>query len=176
MHLRSLRWPDDRAALQTLDTSFTTERVYHVVADGLTFGLRASPIGPPLHKAYPLAADLDDFPLCTQVVVAEVDAVVAGVAALKLETWNRRAVLWHLYIAPTHRGQGIGHALINAMIDAAQAHDARCLWLETQNSNYGAIQFYQRVGFRWCGLDMSLYDPHDVTPGETALFFVRDLT
>ena len=52
---------------------------------------------------------------------------------------------------------------------------ARCLWLETQNTNYPAIQFYQHVGFRLCGLDESLYDPAGPGRNEIALFFVREL-
>jgi ribosomal protein S18 acetylase RimI-like enzyme len=34
-----------------------------------------------------------------------------------------------------------------------------CLWLETQNVNYPAVQFYRRMGFRLCGLDETLYRP-----------------
>ena len=32
--------------------------------------------------------------------------------------------------------------------------------------NYPAIQFYQRMGFVWCGLDRSLYDPGGDAAGE----------
>jgi ribosomal protein S18 acetylase RimI-like enzyme len=49
------------------------------------------------------------------------------------------------------------------------------VWLETQNTNYGAIQFYRRVGFQCCGLDLSLYDTDGPAAGEIALFFVRYL-
>ena len=50
---------------------------------------------------------------------------------------------------------------------------ARCLWLETQDVNYDAIQFYQRVGFQWRGLDRS-FDEHDGSAtDETAVFFMR---
>jgi ribosomal protein S18 acetylase RimI-like enzyme len=96
--------------------------------------------------------------------------------ALKFETWNRRAVVWHFYIAPAYRGRGVGRALVEAAAAEAQNRNARCLWLETQNINYGAIQFYEHVGFRWCGLDMSLYDPQRVATEEIALFFVRWLS
>jgi len=65
--------------------------------------------------------------------------------------------------------------LIDNVVQAAHQRHAGCLWLETQNINYGAIQFYQRVGFTWCGLDLALYDSHGLAAGETALFFVRYL-
>ena len=69
----------------------------------------------------------------------------------------------------------MGAALLRELAHYARAAGARCLWLETQNINHPAIQFYRRMGFRLCGLDQSLYNP--VGPGrdEVALFFVRDL-
>jgi ribosomal protein S18 acetylase RimI-like enzyme len=107
--------------------------------------------------------------------VAEIATTLVGVAALKVEAWNRRAVLEHLFIDAPYRGRGIGRTLIADVVRSAQERQARCLWLETQNVNYGAIQFYQRVGFRCCGLDTTLYDSDEPAPGETALFFVCDL-
>jgi ribosomal protein S18 acetylase RimI-like enzyme len=101
------------------------------------------------------------------------DTTLVGIMALKFEAWNRRAVVWHFYMAPAYRGRGVGRALMDAAADEAQNRNVRCLWIETQNINYGAIQFYERVGFRWCGLDTSLYDPQRVAPEERALFFVR---
>jgi ribosomal protein S18 acetylase RimI-like enzyme len=52
---------------------------------------------------------------------------------------------------------------------------ARCLWLETQNINYPAVRFYLHLGFQWCGLDRSLYEPGDPAASETALFFAYEL-
>jgi hypothetical protein len=57
----------------------------------------------------------------------------------------------------------------------AKGTEARCLWLETQNTNYPAIQFYHRAGFRICGLDESLYDPQGPGRGEVAVYFAREL-
>jgi ribosomal protein S18 acetylase RimI-like enzyme len=61
---------------------------------------------------------------------------------------------------------------------ARQRPSARCLWLETQNINYPAVQFYRRMGFRLCGLDETLYRPGmpGLLPAEVALYFSRDLT
>ena len=173
--LRPLRWPDDRQHLRSLDTSFTTDRIYRVDATGLSFRLEETPIIPALQKDYRFADHADGLPALDYVVVAEVAGQVAGVAAVTFEEWNRRAVLMHCYIAPAYRGQGIGRALIDNVVEAAHQRDAHCLWLETQNTNYGAIQFYQRVGFTCCGLDLALYDSRGPAAGDTALFFVRYL-
>src|SRR5262249_55920874 len=103
------------------------------------------------------------------------EGALVGFAAARHETWNRRVVVLHLYVAAGHRGRGIGRALIDHLDGFARTVGARCLWLETQNVNYPAIQFYRRLGFRLCGLDESFYDPAGPAAGEVALFFVREL-
>lgn len=172
---RPLDWPADRAGLGALDTSFRTGRVYQVVRRAHSFALSPVSVSPPLHKDYRLADELDGLPDFEQVIVAERDASIVGVAALRFEAWNRRAILWHLYVAPAERGQGVGRALVDRVIEAARRQAARCVWLETQNINYDAIQFYERVGFAWCGLDTTLYDPGGQPLDEIALFFVYPL-
>ena len=173
--VRSLNWPADRASLLLLDSSFLTDRVYHVGQTNATFTLHSVPITPPLQKDYGFAADVDNLPTFDQVIVAERDATIVGIAALKFEAWNQRANLWHFYIAPAERGRGLGRRLMNEINQAARTHGMRCLWLETQNINDGAIQFYRRVGFQWCGLDTSLYTASENAPNEIALFFVQYL-
>jgi len=175
INLRPMQWPGDREGLRSLDTSFTTDRIYRVDATERSFRLEEIAITPALQKDYRFADHVDSLPALDYVVVAEAATALAGVAALSFEAWNGRAVLMHCYIAPAYRGQGIGRALIEHVVQAARERDARCVWLETQNTNYGAIQFYQRVGFAYCGLDLALYDSRGPAAGETALFFVRYL-
>lgn len=174
--IRPLHWPADRPALLILDTAFETSQIYQIEQHDHSFALKAVTVTPALRKDYHFAQDVDRLPDFERVLVAEEDRTIVGIAAAKLETWNRRAVLEHFYIAPAYRGRGIGQRLIESVIQALQADDVRCLWLETQNINYAAIQFYQRVGFHWCGLDTSLYDPKTTAPDEIALFFVRYLS
>jgi ribosomal protein S18 acetylase RimI-like enzyme len=171
--LRGLRWPDDRDALLALDTSFTTRRIYRVVAADTGFTLHEAVVTPPLHKVYDLTDDVEGIPALDHVWIAERDSQVAGVAALIHDALDRRAIVRHLYVDRAHRGQGIGRALMEAMVARARQWQARCVWLETQDVNYAAIQFYQRLGFQWCGLDLSL-DERDGSPtDETAVFFMR---
>jgi ribosomal protein S18 acetylase RimI-like enzyme len=105
-------------------------------------------------------------------VAEDADAVV-GLAAMRLEQWNRRARLEHLYVASQVRGRGIARALVESAMDGARQLGARGVWVETQTTNYGAIRFYERTGFAWCGLDTSLYDPDDVSVNEIAVFLWR---
>jgi ribosomal protein S18 acetylase RimI-like enzyme len=173
--LRNLRWPEDRAAILALDTSFTTERVYQVAARALSFALYETATTPPLRKVFDLITDVESFPHLDCVLIAESDGQLVGVAALAYEVENRRAMLRHLYIDSAYRRQGIGRALIDATVARARQYQARCLWLETQDVNYAAIQFYQRAGFEYCGLDLSLDDRTGSAIQETAIFFMRTL-
>jgi ribosomal protein S18 acetylase RimI-like enzyme len=170
MVVRVARWPDDEAQIAKVDTSFTTDRVYRVAAHGLGFRLREEKVAPPITKTYvvPRLAGSD------RLLVAEHRGALVGFGEVELASWNQRATITHLYVSPGHRGRGVGAALLEALDERARRAEARCLWLETQNVNYPAVQFYRRRGFRLCGLDEALYDPAS-HPGEVALFFVRAL-
>ncbi len=167
---RSIRRGEDEAHILRVDTSFSTDRIYKVKRNGLSFSLEPHVINPILRKDYGPVTDLDEYPL---VVVAEEASVICGFAALRVETWNNRMVLGHLFVSANYRGSGIGKLLVHHCIDCAKGIGSRCLWLETQNINYPAIQFYQQMGFEWCGLDTALYDDTTDSVNEVALFFAR---
>ncbi|MDT4965380.1 MAG: hypothetical protein QOJ64_117 [Acidobacteriota bacterium] len=173
--LRPLHWPDDRASLLGLDTSFTTDRVFQLQQTDHGFKLDETAVEPPINKSYSLIDSVDLIPSHDWATIAEHNHRVAGVGSMTIEAWNRRAVLHHLYVTREARGIGLGHALVTASIGVARDLNARCLWVETQTVNYRAVQFYRSMGFEWCGFDATLYDPSDVDVDEIALFFSRDL-
>ena len=167
---RPMRRGEDEPHILEVDTAFSTDRIYKVERNGLSFGLETCEINPVLRKDYGQIIDLDEHPF---VVVAEERSTICGFAAVRIEAWNKRAVLGHLYVSDGYRGLGIGKLLVQSSIDYAKSSNMRCLWLETQNINYPAIQFYQHMGFEWCGLDTELYDDRTVNDYEIALFFAR---
>jgi ribosomal protein S18 acetylase RimI-like enzyme len=171
--IRPVRLPEDRAPLLALDRSFTTDRVYRIARTADSFALEEAPAQPPVRKEFPLTDDLGAGRTWEQGLVAEQAGSIVGFSAFTHRRWNRRTELWHLYVAPHFRGQGIGRALVEEVVAAARDAEMRCVWLETSNLAYPAIQFYRRVGFVLCGLDVSLYDPASDAAGETALFFAR---
>ncbi len=179
--IRSVRWPHDAAALSNLDTAFVTERVYRPVQEELGLRLVEEAVQPPLHKRYAFSpSDLEERGQWDYTAVAEEEGVLTGFAAAQYVAWNRRVVVGHLYVAPNFRRGGAGTRLLQAVDAFARSVHARCLWLETQNVNYPAIQFYRRNGFTFCGFDATLYDPHAMeleTPlqDEVALFFARSV-
>jgi RimJ/RimL family protein N-acetyltransferase len=57
-----------------------------------------------------------------------------------------------------YRGRGIGHALLNALIDWARAKHLSCVRLLVFPHNEPALALYQKFGFR-----QEAYYPNDVT-------------
>jgi ribosomal protein S18 acetylase RimI-like enzyme len=166
--------PDDAAGIALIDTSFATRQVYdvRVVADSIRLTLRV--LGTVLSKRFPLD-DLGrpDRPYDRSWVALDGKRIV-GFAATSFEPWNRRLVLWHLYVNPSHRGRGIARQLLEMIDDHGRERGARHLWLETSSLNVPGVAAYRALGFSLTGVDMTLYDG---TPaeGETAIFLSRGL-
>ena len=170
--IRLMRSGEDEPQILRVNTAFSTNRIYNVKRAELSYSLESIQIDPPLQKDYGPITDLDEYPF---VMVAEEQSVICGFAAVRIEAWNNRAILEHLYVSEGYRRLGIGKLLVQSSINYAKSSNTRCLWLETQNINYAAIQFYQQMGFEWCGLDTELYDDTTVNDTEIALFFAHPL-
>jgi GNAT superfamily N-acetyltransferase len=169
VNVRPADWSGDADAIRALDTSFATDRVYRFgrARSGFEFALPLVTCAP-LTKSYPLPeADPGEGAF-----VAENDGRVVGYAQVEPPSRNGRAAVPALYVSPELRGQGVGRALVAALATRARDAQARCLFVETQNVNYPAVQFCLATGFYLCGLDKSFYDPVEL-PGEFALFFAR---
>jgi ribosomal protein S18 acetylase RimI-like enzyme len=173
-----VHWPDDEPGLAALDTSYSTDRIYNVRHGALSFELVEEQIDPPLRRhacSPPLLTYAERLRAMEHVVVAEESDAIAGTAAASFTAWNRRVEVEHFYIGPRARRRGIGRALMDSVIAFARTMGAGCVWLETQNVNYPAVQFYRRIGFHLCGVDQRLYDPASPAGRDTALFFALDL-
>jgi ribosomal protein S18 acetylase RimI-like enzyme len=172
--IREARLPDDAAAIEAIDTSFTTDAVFDVEASGDGFALRERRLPAPLAKRFPLDDVRSDARPWSHAFVAADGGACLGFAAAGLEPWNRRLVLWHLYVQSGARGRGIGRRLVERIADLGRELGARHIWLETSNLNAPGVAAYRALGFRLTGIDTTLYDG---TPaeGETALFFSRSI-
>jgi ribosomal protein S18 acetylase RimI-like enzyme len=166
---RPIRLPADATAVDAFDRSFTTTTAYEIRrspgADGVAMSFDL--VGP---VTIPARTKRYDMTPREGGLVARRGGVTVGYAHVEYVDWNRRAEIGDFYVAAAARRTGVGAALMAAVVRRAQLTPARCLWLETQNINGPAVTFYQRLGFRLCGFDETLYDPA-VHPGETALFF-----
>ncbi len=92
------------------------------------------------------------------VLVADAGDGLIGYAVItwgwSLESGGMECLLDEIYVAD--RGQGTGSALLTAGLDAARAHGARTMFLETEAPNERARAFYARHGFtledsQWMG-------------------------
>jgi amino-acid N-acetyltransferase len=81
------------------------------------------------------------FEAVQEFLVAEVDGVVVGCGALHV-MWDDLAEIRTLAVDPAHLGTGIGHRLVQALVERARAFSLRrvfCLTFE--------VDFFRRQGF-----------------------------
>ncbi|ASK30245.1 streptothricin acetyltransferase [Chryseobacterium sp. T16E-39] len=100
----------------------------------------------------------------------EGDELVGWLIA-EFRTWNNSYYIENILVSEKLRGQDIGKQLIKMASKEARILGCRIVELETQNTNYPAIKFYQRAGFNFTGIHTKLYK--DST--ETALYMSFDV-
>ena len=163
----------DAAQIAALDTSFETALILDVQSEGNGFQLVEQRVDPPIAKSFSLD-NVGGGREWENTWLALDRGHAVGVVATESLSWNRRAIIRHLYVDREHRRRGVGRRLLETALEAAREAGARTAWLETSNLNLPGIRAYERLGFRVCGLDTSLYD---ATPaeGEVALFLCRSL-
>ena len=71
---------------------------------------------------------------------------------------------------------GIGSKLIAYVKERAKVLGVRAITLETQTSNYPAVQFYLKHGFQLVGFNTISYSNEDVEKGEVRLEMAYVLT
>lgn len=170
--VKGAMFPRDAARIAAIDTAFTTDQVYDLAVSAERIQLTPRPLDAPLTKRFPLDDLESPQRPYDRVWVAEDDGCCVGFAAASFAPWNRRLVLWHLYVDRSHRGRGVARLLLGSVEAAAIALGARHIWLETSSVNAPGVAAYRALGFSLTGADLTLYDG---TPaeGEIALFFSR---
>ena len=90
-----------------------------------------------------------------RVVVAELDGQVVGLAHLQvspaIEYDRPAAKIGALAVDESHRGEGIGRALVEEMETEARARGCVLLYLTTAERRADAHAFYDRVGLQQTG-------------------------
>lgn len=98
-------------------------------------------------------------PVADEAFLAEDGGDLVGVLTYHVE--GREYEISSLYTAMSL--QGIGTALIDAVVDAARAGGCDRLWLVTTNDNVDALRFYQRRSFRLVELRAGAVDASRAT-------------
>ena len=88
-------------------------------------------------------------PLCHG-LIAEVDGTTVGYILYQLtfDTTSGNVGLWmaDLYVEAAHRGRGIGHALMRALLDECPRHNAREIAWGVMRENDATKAFYDHYG------------------------------
>lgn len=77
----------------------------------------------------------------------------------------------NIWISKEFRNQNLGRLLIKKTNREARELECRLVEVETQNTNYSAIRFFQKAGFQLTGIHTKLYN----NSSETAIFMGFDL-
>lgn len=143
--------------MRSLDTSFVTDRIYALRRTDLSFSLVKEVCVPPFTKRYEITLSEEDVASAPVAIATYEGGALRGFAVLRDEAWNRRAVVTDFFVDCQVRRRGLGRSMMEELCKRLVGTSSRDLWIETQNVNLPAIEFYRRVGFKICGLDSTLY-------------------
>ena len=97
-------------------------------------------------------------------LVAELGGELIGLAWGRIDASAPDvAALYQMWVAPTHRGRGVGQKLLEAVIAWATAQNAASLELGVTCGDSPARRLYERTGFKPLG------EPQPLRPGSTLL-------
>ncbi|SDT07281.1 Acetyltransferase (GNAT) family protein [Brevibacterium sandarakinum] len=162
----------DRESVAVLDVETPVTSFADVELHAGSFSWQETALADPIVKRHDLAHYLTEGPAgWDHALVAIRNDRICAFSACEFSAWNRRLTILHMYVSRPARGQGIGRALLDAMLSVSSPDDAQHVWLETQVNNVPAIRAYEQMGFRIVGLDQTLYADHP--DADTALYMSR---
>ncbi|MBV9712579.1 MAG: GNAT family N-acetyltransferase [Ktedonobacteraceae bacterium] len=187
---------NDAPALYELDYNFETDRIYtlhvqnHLIRENadimpanqvaFAFELVETPVDLPIYKNFrEYENTLADVEAKLRTVeggyVALVDGAIAGGILLNIEEWRSVVRIQDLIVDRQSRRYGVGSLLLRCAADWARKRGCWAIILETQNTNYPAIQFYLRNGLEIWSINQHFY-PSGPQGHEIALFMGKRLS
>lgn len=152
--------------------SYDSEKYYDVVSlnneSDWTVRLELKKFEKPVHKSM-MVEIFQDYKPELECFVLFKNKIEAGIISFNHEKWNNVVRIWDLYIHKEFQRIGIGRRLMDIALHRAKELEARAMVLETQTSNYPAIQFYLKYGFRFTGIDTINYTNQDILRKEVRL-------
>ncbi len=104
--------------------------------------------------------------------IAEEDSRMAGFAIVEWEAEaGGTAYIETIEVLPAMRDRGAGGELLRRLEESASASGMREIWLHVDESNSGAIRFYEAHGYWRQGREDSYYGPR-----RAALVYAKALT
>lgn len=170
--------------LRHVITSYTTSERYVVdktaAGETTTFTIRLEKLPQPLHRQHE-QPDEDMLAMYRAALQHNLSLgaydgeKLIGIALAEPHHWNGSLWVWEFHVAESHRGQGIGRDLMEALAQRAKAAGLRVIVCETQNINVPAVRFYGRVGFTLDAFDLCYYTNADWPDGDIAFFMKRKI-
>ncbi len=174
--------------LPRIPSGYETDRVFRVTrevdSEHIGWQLHEERLPHPFSKVYD-HGDVDDWlesyqetsqPGSMRFIGAFDGSDLVGLATWTHSSWNTIIWLADIRVKRDLHRQGIGACLMQAVKDEARKLGTRGIRVETQVTNYPAIQFYRRHGFVPAGLDDHLYSNLDSANQEEALFLFWERT
>ncbi len=101
--------------------------------------------------------------------VATIEGKVVGYGGFRQVA--DEAQVTNIAVAHDWRGRGVGHALMNQMLEDCPKMGITSISLEVRISNKGAIHLYEKKGFKAAGIRRGFYEQ----PREDAIVMVKNL-
>lgn len=155
--IRPARLPEDEAGISAIDASFETEAVFRVEAEPRGFRIVKTPIPRRTKRFWVYDLQRPDREWDEAHIAAD-DERIVGFVCTSWQFWNRRVVLWHIYVDRAYRSRGLGLRLLEQVYARAARQKGLSIFLETSNLNAPGIAWYERQGFKFGGLDTTLYE------------------
>ncbi len=100
-------------------------------------------------------------------LVIEDNEALVGCGFVQLRTskpaheHDRHGYLSAMYVAPSHRGQGLITQLIEQLVAWSKAKGVETFFLDVYHDNAPAVRAYEKLGFKPCLLEMKLHRNDD---------------
>ena len=104
---------------------------------------------------------------CNCFYIAETECEISGYIGVSVMA--DEGYILNVAVLPKYRGQGIGKALVNTVLDYAQNNNLAFVTLEVRVSNTPAINLYTSLGFEKVGERKNYYS----NPTENALLLTK---
>lgn len=168
--------------LPRIPSGYVTDRVFRVSRQVdpqlISWRLQEERLHRPFSKVYD-EGDVDDWlesygetsgPDSMRFIGAFDGSELLGLATWTHFGWNDSLWLADIRVRRDRHRKGVGTQLMREVKTQADKLRVRGIRVETQVTNYPAIQFYRGHGFVPSGLDDHLYSNRDLTNQEVALF------
>jgi len=167
----------DLAACLSLDHRYDSDHVWQVTRVQEASGYRLTVKPERLPRSVSLSHEVSEARVrlaletqCLLVAVEKEAQLVLAYAVLRYDEYHRIATVCDLVVERAVRRMGVGTRVFNALRHWAHAHHSSILTAEVQHKNYPAIQFVQRQGLTFSGINDRYFADHEI-----ALFFSSHL-